>query len=315
MIASLPCSSSGRNGIGGARITLAIDESSSGAASASAMKPSIVSTVAGRKQHAADHGVERVQREPEPGRDAEVAAAAADRPEQVGFVLGVHAVQLAVRRHDLRGQQAVDREAVLADEVAHAAAERDPPDPHRTRVAEPDPQAMSVGRVRELERGQAGLRPRRALPRGRPRSTRRPARSMTIPPSDTPWPITLWPPLRTASSSPVSRASAITRAMSISSATRTIDRRVQVEPAVEDRAGPVVLGVVGSDHLPAHVGPELGDRDAGRCAHDVPPPSVATCLDRRYRTRTHRSRPRPPPYSLATRVGFPFFPTAYACRV
>ena len=75
-------------------------------------------------------------------------------------MLGVHAVQLAVRGHDLGGQQAVDREAVLADEVAHPAAEHDPSDPHRTRVAEPDPQAVGVGRVRELERGQAGLRPR-----------------------------------------------------------------------------------------------------------------------------------------------------------
>jgi hypothetical protein len=34
-----PCCSAGRNGIGGAGITLAIAESSSGAASASAMKP------------------------------------------------------------------------------------------------------------------------------------------------------------------------------------------------------------------------------------------------------------------------------------
>ena len=44
---SLPWASSGTNGIGGAGITFAIDESSSGAASASAMKPAIVSTVAG----------------------------------------------------------------------------------------------------------------------------------------------------------------------------------------------------------------------------------------------------------------------------
>ncbi len=47
MITSLPCASSGTNGIGGAGITFAIDESSSGAASASAMNPAIVSTVAG----------------------------------------------------------------------------------------------------------------------------------------------------------------------------------------------------------------------------------------------------------------------------
>src|SRR5829696_3929519 len=48
------------------------------------------------------------------------------------------------------------------------------------------------------------------------------ARSSTIPPSDTPWPAPLWPPLRTASSATVSRAWAITWATSPASATRTI---------------------------------------------------------------------------------------------
>ena len=124
----------------------------------------------GEQQHPADHGVERMEREPEPGRDAEVAAAAADRPEQVGLVLGVHAVELAVGGHDLGGQQAVDREAVLADEVPDAAAERDPPDPHRTRVAEPDPQPMGVGRVRELDARSGRSGPTPSAPRGRPRS-------------------------------------------------------------------------------------------------------------------------------------------------
>ena len=45
---SLPCCSGGRNGIGGAGITLAIVQSSSGAASAAAMKPEITSGVPGR---------------------------------------------------------------------------------------------------------------------------------------------------------------------------------------------------------------------------------------------------------------------------
>src|SRR6266511_3289830 len=95
MIESLPCSSSGTNGIGGARITLAIDESSSGAASASAMKPSIVSTVAGSMSTPPTTVSIR-------GGGGNFGVAA-DRPEQVGFVLGVHAAELAVRRHDLRG--------------------------------------------------------------------------------------------------------------------------------------------------------------------------------------------------------------------
>jgi len=48
MTMSRPWYSSGTNGIGGHGITLAIVESSSGAVSAAAMKPAIVSGVAGR---------------------------------------------------------------------------------------------------------------------------------------------------------------------------------------------------------------------------------------------------------------------------
>ena len=49
MITILPCCSSGRNGMGGAGMTLAMVDSSSGAFSAATMKPATVSTVAGRK--------------------------------------------------------------------------------------------------------------------------------------------------------------------------------------------------------------------------------------------------------------------------
>ena len=52
----------------------------------------------GQDQHAADDRADLVEPELEPGRDAEVAAAAADRPEQVGVRLGVHAQELARRR-------------------------------------------------------------------------------------------------------------------------------------------------------------------------------------------------------------------------
>ena len=84
MITSLPWSSSGTNGIGGQVMTLAMVDSSSGAASAAAMNPATMSGGRGQDQHAADDLGQRVQPEPEPRRDAEVAAAAADRPEQVG---------------------------------------------------------------------------------------------------------------------------------------------------------------------------------------------------------------------------------------
>jgi hypothetical protein len=84
-----------------------------------------------------------VETESKPRDDAEVAAPAADRPEQVGIGLLVDAKQLPVGRHDLRSEQVVDREAEPANEKAHAAAERDPPDPDRGRVAEIRSQARA----------------------------------------------------------------------------------------------------------------------------------------------------------------------------
>ena len=53
-------------------------------------------------------------------------------------------------------------------------------------------------------------------------SLRMRARSSTMPPSLTPWPAPEWPPLRTASSRPPSRASETTKATSSSSTGRTI---------------------------------------------------------------------------------------------
>ena len=43
-----------------------------------------------------------------------------------------------------------------------------------------------------------------------------------MPPSETPWPAVLWPPLRTASSNPSSRANETTVETSDASATRAI---------------------------------------------------------------------------------------------
>ena len=86
-------------------MTLAIADSSSGAASASATNAAITSGVAGQDQHPADDRVDLVQPELEARSDAEVAAAATNRPEQVRVLLGVHMQQLAVRGHELGGQQ------------------------------------------------------------------------------------------------------------------------------------------------------------------------------------------------------------------
>ena len=93
---------------------------------------------AGRQQqHAANDRGDRVQPVLEAGGHPEVAATAADRPEQVRVVVGVGPQQLAVGGDEVGGQQVVDGQAVLADQVADAAAEGDPADADRAGVAEP----------------------------------------------------------------------------------------------------------------------------------------------------------------------------------
>jgi hypothetical protein len=56
--------------------------------------------------------------------DAEVAAAAADGPEQIRMMIAVHGEHARVGSHEPRAAQVVDREAVLARGPAEAAAER-----------------------------------------------------------------------------------------------------------------------------------------------------------------------------------------------
>jgi hypothetical protein len=63
--------------------------------------------------------------------DAEVAAPAAERPEQVRVLILARGDDAAVRQHDLRGQQVVDREPVLAGEIPVPSAERQPAHPGR----------------------------------------------------------------------------------------------------------------------------------------------------------------------------------------
>ena len=121
-------SSGGRNGIGGATITVAIEESASGAASASAMNAEMTSGVAAQEEHPAHHRVDGMQAEAEARSHTEVATAAADRPEQspARSRRSRRRAPLPLSGHDIRRQQVVDREAVLPNEEPDPAAEGDP---------------------------------------------------------------------------------------------------------------------------------------------------------------------------------------------
>jgi len=137
------------------------------------------------------------------------------------MILHVHPQELAVGGHDVGRQQAVDGESVLAEEEPDAASQGDPADPYRAAVVEAGSEAARPGRRRVLARGLSGLGPRGKsfgidlqLPHVR-EVEHDPAVGDAVTRE-------LWPPLRTASSRPVSRASATTRETSEASRTRMI---------------------------------------------------------------------------------------------
>ncbi len=160
---------------------------------------------------------QRVRAEVEPRDDPEVAAAAAQRPQQVG-VRGIrHLEHIAGRRHDLRAHELIGGEPPRADHPADAPAQGQPADADRGRVA----------------RAHARGRARRARARPRPTSLPRP-RARAVPSTSTPWsaersivrppgtvPHALWPPPRTMTGVPDAAPSGRRRCTSSTERTRT----------------------------------------------------------------------------------------------
>ncbi len=144
------------------------------------------------------HGrAEGMQSEPERGDDAEVAAAASQRPEQIRMVVGGRADDAALGDDHLGSQQIVDDEPVFAHEEADAAAEGDPGDAGVAHDAAGCGETVGLRLVVDVAPQRTTLHPGRAV--GWVDQTVRIAeRSMTIPPSHTAVPATLWPPPRTA---------------------------------------------------------------------------------------------------------------------
>ena len=166
----------------------------------------------------------------------------------------------AVRGHDVRGEERVDGQAVLAHEVADAAAERDPADPDRAGVAEAGRQAVRADALGVLGGGEPGLGPGGA-PVDIDVELGEAAQVETMPPSTTPWPAPLWPPLRTETSSgprPRARAGG-PRATSSGSATRTMASGRRSMPPYDDGPGLVVAGIPGGDDRAADGGSEVLD--------------------------------------------------------
>ncbi len=94
---------------------------------------------------------------------AEIAAAAAQRPEEVLVLRGARRHQIPVGQHDIRLDQVVDGQPVAPREIAMTAAQREAADTGRRDDPRGDGQSECMRRVIHLALGAAAFRPYRAL--------------------------------------------------------------------------------------------------------------------------------------------------------
>ena len=131
---------------------------------------------------------DRVQAERELGHDAEVAAAAAQPPVQVGVLVGGGADGLAVGGDERVGLDVVAGQPGLAGEPAHAAAERQAADAGVRDVAGGRRQPVRLRRPVEVAQQRAALHPGAASRPDRRVTADIGVRSIISPPSGTEWP-------------------------------------------------------------------------------------------------------------------------------
>ena len=148
---------------------------------------------------------------------AEVAAAAAQRPEQVGVLVLARAHEPAVGEHDLGREQRVDRQAVVAHQPADAAAEREPADAGVRDLAGGHGEAVLLGRGVELAEQRAAADADHGALGVDVDARSAPRMSMHSAPSRTERPETEWPPARIVKATPASRAARMAAATSSAS--------------------------------------------------------------------------------------------------
>ena len=172
----------------------------------------------------------------------------------------------AVGEDDVGLEQIVDREPVLARQVAGAAAQRQPGHAGAADDPERHGEAEGVRRVVDVRGAATRLHPHGPGWRGRRARSSSCDRSMTRPSSQLPSPGPLWPPPRMASSRPCSRAK-FTAAMTSAASTHARDEaRPLVDHAVVERANGVVVRVGRADEPAAKSLLECGD---GLVGHEI----------------------------------------------
>ena len=172
----------------------------------------------------------------------------AQTPQQLGPLGLTDGHDVAVGRHDVRADQVVARQSVLALQPADAAAEREAGDSGGRDQAARRRETVRRGRGIEVGPGRTGLRPWPCAGRRRRRRCASTERSMTTPPSQVLRPATLWPPPRTASGRPAARVSLVAVTMSSIVRHSRDQRRPRVDAAVPDGSTFVVVRAVGRDH-------------------------------------------------------------------
>src|SRR5439155_19591173 len=115
----------------------------------------LANSLSGEYEAACDDTLERMQAELESRRDAEVAARAAERPEELGVLSGTRVDDGPVRSDELGADEVVAREAVLRRQVADAAAECQPRNARRAHDAAWWDQPDRLRRRIEVEPGRA----------------------------------------------------------------------------------------------------------------------------------------------------------------
>ena len=186
-----------------------------------------------------------MQPELELGHDPEVAAAAAEGPQELRIARRPGLDDVARRGDDVGPHQVVAGEPGRAHQVADAAGQRQPADagvPERARRSWRGRAASSPVDVLPQRAALDDRSPRRGGSTVTPRIRRR---SMTMAPSAIACPATLWPPPRTAIGRPAT-AAARTAATTSSRVLDSDDhRRPAFDRRVEGLSRVIVVGVIG----------------------------------------------------------------------
>ena len=207
-----------------------------------------------------------MQAELEPRGDAEVAAPAPKRPEQLAVVVRARPDHAPVGRDDLGAEQVVARQSVLRGQVADSAAERETGHTRRTHHATRSDEAEGLRRRVEVEPGGAAFGP------GGPglaihvdathqrEVDHEPAVEHAVPGR-----VVAAAPHRDLE--PV-RPRVVEGGGHVAGAEAPDDhRRPAIDEGVEAAARPVVAGIAGADHRPGHLSAQLAkalDRGADR---------------------------------------------------